>query len=75
MATATQTASEVLRERGTEVNEMMRAGAERARSELEPMLRRADEMTRQFVAEYPLTALLGAVAAGYVLGRVLASSR
>ena len=75
MATASQTAAEALRERGTEMNDMVRAGAERARSELEPMLRRADEMTRQFVAEYPLTALLGAVAAGYVLGRMLATSR
>ena len=75
MATAPQTATETLREAATDASEVARDAADRARSELEPMLRRADEMTRQLVSEYPLTALFGAVAAGYVIGRVLATRR
>jgi len=75
MATATQTATEALRERAAEMNDVVRAGAERARSDLAPMLRRADEMTRGMVADHPLTALLGAAAAGYLIGRMLATSR
>jgi ElaB/YqjD/DUF883 family membrane-anchored ribosome-binding protein len=75
MATATQTATDTLRERATEVNEALQQTAERARSEIEPMFRRADEVTRRMVAEYPLTTLVGAVAAGYVVGRILATRR
>jgi ElaB/YqjD/DUF883 family membrane-anchored ribosome-binding protein len=75
MATATQTTTDALRERTAEVNEAVRDAAERARSELEPLLRRADEATRRMVADYPLTTLFGAVAAGYVIGRVLATRR
>ncbi len=75
MATATQTATDALRERTSEMNEVVRDAAGRARSELEPLLRRADETTRRIVADYPLTTLFGAVAAGYVIGRVLATRR
>jgi ElaB/YqjD/DUF883 family membrane-anchored ribosome-binding protein len=75
MATATQTATETLREAATEANQAARDAADRARSELEPLVRRADEVTRQLVSEYPLAALFGAVAAGYVVGRVLATRR
>jgi ElaB/YqjD/DUF883 family membrane-anchored ribosome-binding protein len=75
MATATQTATDALRERTAEVNEAVRDAAGRARSELEPLLRRADETTRRMVADYPITTLVGAVAAGYVIGRMLAARR
>jgi hypothetical protein len=75
MATATQTATDALRERTAEVNEAVRDVADRARSELEPIFRRVDETTRRMVADYPLTMLAGAVAAGYVVGRVLATRR
>jgi ElaB/YqjD/DUF883 family membrane-anchored ribosome-binding protein len=75
MATATQTATDALRERASEANEVLHGAADRARSELEPILRRADEVTRRMVADYPLTTLVGAVAAGYVVGRMLATRR
>jgi hypothetical protein len=75
MATATQAATDALRERTSEVNEVVRDVAGRARSELEPLLRRADETTRRMVAEYPMMTLFGAVAAGYVIGRALAARR
>jgi len=75
MATATQAATDALRERTIEVNDAVREAAGRARHELEPLLRRADETTRRMVSEHPMTALFGAVAAGYVIGRMLATRR
>jgi ElaB/YqjD/DUF883 family membrane-anchored ribosome-binding protein len=75
MATATESTVEALRERGEEVNEAVREAAGRARNELEPMLRRADELTRRMVTEHPLGTLVGAVAAGYLIGRILAIRR
>jgi len=75
MASASQTTVEALRERTDEVNEAVREVADRARSELEPLLRRADESTRRLVAEHPIGTLIGAVAAGYLIGRVLAVRR
>jgi ElaB/YqjD/DUF883 family membrane-anchored ribosome-binding protein len=75
MASATESATETLRTRASEANEAIRETADRARSELEPILRRADLATRQMVTEYPMATLLGAVAAGYVVGRMLAARR
>ena len=75
MATATQTAAEALRERTDDMSETVREAAGRARSELEPLLRRADENARRMVADHPIGTLLGAVAAGYLIGRVLATRR
>jgi ElaB/YqjD/DUF883 family membrane-anchored ribosome-binding protein len=72
MASAPQTVTDTLRERADEANEALRETAGRARHELEPIFRRADEVTRQMVAEHPLATLLGAAAAGYVIGRLLA---
>jgi hypothetical protein len=57
------------------MNEAMREAAGRARHELEPLLRRADETTRRVVSDHPLAALFGAIAAGYVIGRLLAARR
>ena len=75
MATATETATETLRTRASEASDAIRDTADRARSELEPMFKRADLATRQMVTEYPMMTLLGAVAAGYVVGRMLAARR
>jgi hypothetical protein len=75
MSTGSQTATGALRERGAEMNEAMREAAGRARHELEPLLRRADETTRRVVSDHPLAALFGAIAAGYVIGRLLAARR
>ena len=71
MATA-QDMTDQLRERAGEANEALRETAARAKSELESIVRRADVMTRQLVADYPLATLIGAVVAGYVVGRVIA---
>jgi ElaB/YqjD/DUF883 family membrane-anchored ribosome-binding protein len=75
MATATETATETLRARASDANDAIRETADRARSELEPIFRRADLATRQMVTDYPMMTLVGAVAAGYVVGRMLAARR
>jgi len=45
--------------------------ADGASGEMSAELSRLDEELRAFVKERPITALLGAVAAGYVIGRIL----
>lgn len=45
--------------------------AEELGNEMSAQLERVDSELRAFVKERPIMALLGAVAAGYVLGRIL----
>jgi hypothetical protein len=48
-----------------------RSGAEDINNEMRAQIERLDGELRDFVKERPIMALLGAVAAGYVVGRVM----
>jgi len=59
--------------RGAEAaRETLQEAADGLQDQVEPVLADLDQRARQLVSDHPIATLLGAVAAGYLAGRVLA---
>ena len=67
-AEAGHAADECLADEARRAAEQLQAGVEQASSELS----RLEQRTREFVRERPVGALLAAVAAGFLVGRIAA---
>jgi len=67
-AEAGRAADECLADEARRAAEQLQAGVEQARSEIS----RLEQRAREFVRERPVGALLAAVAAGFLVGRVAA---